>query len=202
MTSGKEGLHRKSILHFHLVVILKSIIFSLAFTRFREMGFILQISVQGAGIVLWLCTVCIPGWTGERSHSTSAACWVVTPCFPLQSVLSNLWQFIPLARAGCLTSEFALVSQEGVFRFGTVEFLMELESILWLLLLLLDPLNQFCFQVHWCLSIDLPLSFLLYYTKLLLEFLQVVIDHVFSSKLVNLRCFRQKTKYSLCAQDL
>lgn len=55
-----------------------------------------------------------------------------------------------------------------------------------------DPLNQFCFQVHWCLPIDLPLSFLLHYTKLLLEFLQVIIDHVFSSKVVNLRCFRQK----------
>lgn len=83
---------------------------------------------------------------------------------------------------------------------GHVGFLMELESILWLLLL--DPLNQFCFQVHWCLCIDLPLSFLLHYTNFLLEFLQVLIDHVFSSKWVNLGRFRQKTKYSSCAQIL
>jgi len=56
----------------------------------------------------------------------------------------------------------------------------------------LDHLNQFCFQAHWCLPIDLPLSFLLHYTKLLVEFLQVIIDYVFYSKVVNLRCFKQK----------
>lgn len=155
----------------------------------------LQISAQGAGSVLWLRTVPVPGvnW-GKISFHIS--CLAVTPCFSLQSVLSNLWEFIPLAGAGWLTSGIctALHCPRKVFSaLEHVGFLMELESILWLLLLLLpDPLNQFCFQVHWCWSIDLPLSFLLHYTKLLLEFLQVVIDYVFSSQMVNLRCLRQK----------
>lgn len=79
-----------------------------------------QISVQGAGSVLWLCTVSVPGvnW-GKISFHIS--CLAVTPCFSLQSVLSNLWEFIPLAGAGWLTSGIctALTSQEGVFSFGT-----------------------------------------------------------------------------------